>query len=212
MSFVTHAQNKDASAFKTLVEESLAEKVVEVLDALKVEVASSFFNSVAEEGGVSGGVATVTKKPGTPKPVKDLVHTGRGGGSSVVHAGRSNASDKEKTGGALADRTNESFHNEFVALAQKLDEAHIKPGSHEHMAHHVHAAHTGDLPGMGGHVETQHYHIHHAGVEMGTDSSGNPSDKHVYHVHHKGGAMHKFHVQASSKAPGTHHVTHMGSM
>ena len=106
MSFVTHAQNKDASAFKTLVEESLAEKVVLVLEGLKVEVASTYFNSVAEEGGVSGGVASVTKKPGTPKPVKDLVHTGRGGGSTVDHAGRSNSSNKEKTGGDLADRTN----------------------------------------------------------------------------------------------------------
>ena len=62
-SFVTHAENKDASAFKSLVEEILAEKVVTVLEGLKIEVASNLFS---EEGGVSGGVASVTKKPTPP--------------------------------------------------------------------------------------------------------------------------------------------------
>ena len=66
MSFVTHAQNKDASAFKSLVEEKLAEKVVTVLDALKIEVSSNFFNTVSEEGGVSGGVSRVWTKPTPP--------------------------------------------------------------------------------------------------------------------------------------------------
>jgi hypothetical protein len=48
---------------------------------------------------------------------------------------------------------------------------------------------------------------------MGTDSKGGSVDKHVYHVHHKGaGVVHKFHVQASAKQPGTHHVTHAGSL
>ncbi len=61
--FVTHTQNKDAIAFKSLVEETLAQKVVERLEELKIEVASQFFNTVAEAGGVSGGVAKVSKMP-----------------------------------------------------------------------------------------------------------------------------------------------------
>ena len=83
------------------------------------------------------------------------------------------------------------------------------------MAHYVHAVHTGDH-GLSGtspsHTETRHYHVHHSGVELGTDSSGKSSDKHIYNVVHKGtGVVHKFHVQASSKNPGSHHVTHMGA-
>jgi hypothetical protein len=63
MSFVTHSQNKDASAFKAQVEETLAGKVVLVLEGLKAVVAQQFFN---EEGGVSGGVSSVKKKPAPP--------------------------------------------------------------------------------------------------------------------------------------------------
>ena len=46
-SFVTHAENKDASAFKSLVEEILAEKVVTVLEGLKIEVASNLLSHAA---------------------------------------------------------------------------------------------------------------------------------------------------------------------
>ena len=101
MSFVTHAQNKDASAFKSLVEEKLAEKVVMVLDGLKAEVASDFFNTVSEEGGVSGGVAKVWKKP-TPPADGEVTLPGSKENKSkeggIVHAGRSNSSNGPKTG------------------------------------------------------------------------------------------------------------------
>ena len=258
MSFVTHAQNKDASAFRSLVEERLAEKVVQVLDGLKAEVASNMFS---EEGGVSGGVPSVKKKPSPPAAgaVKLPGQGGKEGG--LTHAGRSGSSDGEKSAEAIlpgskvteatvkkgsggspekepegdrakggktfkkphlsskpeADRKGfkESFTGEFLALNQKLEEARIVPGSEDHMAHHVHAMHIGDLPrGLSGqHVETKHYHIHHTGVELGTDSRGDAADTHVYHVVPKGsGVVHKFHVTASNKQPGAHHVVHMGSM
>lgn len=215
MSFVTHAQSKDASAFKSLVEETLAGKVVQVLEGLKAHVASNMF----EEGGVSGGVTTVKKKP-APEAAGSVVLGSKetpNKKDGVVHAGRSDKSNDGTTGDAvLPGQKNESFNEELQILTQTLEEAHIKPGSEEHMAHHVHAVHTGDAGGIDrmpspGHTETQHYHIHHSGVEMGTDSKGNPSDTHSYHVMHKGsGEVHKFHVTASPK--GGHHVTHMGSL
>jgi hypothetical protein len=98
MSYVTFAQTKDASAFKTLVEETLAEKVVMVLEALKVEVASQFFN---EEGGLSGGVSSVKKKP-TPPAAGSVKLPGEGGKEGgLEHAGRSSSSGGEKTGDAV---------------------------------------------------------------------------------------------------------------
>lgn len=104
MSVVKHAEAKDAVAFKNAIEEAIAGKVVTVLDALKVEVAGNFFNkvgeTVAEEGGISGGVSRVWKKP---KPPKVLIHTGRGGGGTLVHAGRSTTShDTGEGSGASA--------------------------------------------------------------------------------------------------------------
>ena len=99
-SFVTHAQNKDASAFKALVEEKLAEKVVQVLDGLKPEIASAFFNTVSEEGGVSGGVSRVWKKP-APQAAGSVKLPGKDGKEGgLVHAGRSGSSNGEKTGDA----------------------------------------------------------------------------------------------------------------
>jgi hypothetical protein len=95
MSYVTFAQNQDASAFKALVEESLASKVVMVLEGLKVEVASQFFN---EEGGISGGVSSVKKKPTPPAAgTVELPDEGQKTGT-LVHAGRSGSSNGEKTG------------------------------------------------------------------------------------------------------------------
>lgn len=98
MSFVTHASNKDASAFKALVEETLAEKVVLVLEGLKIEVASHLFG---EEGGVSGGVASVKKKP-APPAAGTVSLPGQGGKTGgLEHAGRSNKSGGEKSGDAV---------------------------------------------------------------------------------------------------------------
>jgi hypothetical protein len=250
MSFVTHAQNKDATAFKSLVEEALASKVVMVLDALKAEVASRLFG---EEGGVSGGVSSVKKKPAPPGAGTVELPGQNAKGGSVEHAGRSNKASDIKLPGkgvsegkisnepnqpelkvkkvvqqdkkphlsskAKADRkgfNESSFNEELLDLNQRLEEAHIKPGTEDHMAHHVHMVHTGDhgMVGSRGHTETNYYHIHHTGVELGTDSKGNAADTHVYHVVPKtgNGVVHKFHVQASSKTPGSHHVTHMGTM
>jgi hypothetical protein len=95
MSFVTHAQNKDASAFKAQVEEVLAGKVVQFLEGLKAHVAQQFFN---EEGGVSGGVFSVKKKPEAAAGSTKLPGPGKEGG--LTHAGRSNSSDGEKSGEA----------------------------------------------------------------------------------------------------------------
>ena len=97
MSFVTHAQNKDASAFKIQVEEVLAGKVVQVLEGLKAVVAQQFFN---EEGGVSGGVSSVKKKP-TPQAAGSVKLPGSGGKEGgVVLADRSTSSEGETTGDA----------------------------------------------------------------------------------------------------------------
>ena len=247
MSFVTHAQNKDAAAFKALVEETLAGKVVQVLEGLKIEVASNFLDTVSEEGGVSGGVASVKKKPAPPAAGSvELPGTAAKGGS-VEHAGRSSkGSDVKLPGQKVSEgRTSSepnpkgdrvkavqtdkkphlsskpkmdrgSFKEELEFLGQTLEEAQIKPGTEEHMAHHVHAVHTGEMMGHnsgGGHVETNHYHIHHSGVEMNTDSKGNSADSHTYHVMPKGsGMVHKFTVTPSSKQPGVHHVTHVGTI
>ena len=100
MSFVTHAQNKDASAFKTQVEEVLAGKVVQVLEGLKAVVAQQYFN---EEGGVSGGVASVKKKPAPPAAgTTELPGTKEKGSKEggLTHAGRSGSSNGEKSGEA----------------------------------------------------------------------------------------------------------------
>lgn len=111
MSYITHALNKDASAFKTLVEETLAEKVVTVLEGLKVEVASVFFG---EEGGVSGGVSSVKKKPSPPAAgsVKLPGEGGKEGG--LEHAGRSGSSGGEKTGDAVLP--GQAVHSESVKM------------------------------------------------------------------------------------------------
>lgn len=219
MSFVTHAEQKNAIAFKAQVEEVMAEKVVRVLDALKIEIAQSFFNpeTVSEEGGVSGGVGKVVKKPGTPKPVKNLVHTGRGGGGSITHAGRSSSSDGATSGDAcLPGKTNEVFQAELEALDQKLIESNIVPGSVEHMSHHVHTVHTGDLGtgmiGSGNHYRSHHYHIHNTGVELATNSKGGSTPTHIYHViNNLNGEVHKFHVRSKSGArTGAHSVEHKG--
>jgi hypothetical protein len=253
MSFVIHAQNKDASAFKTQVEEVLAGKVVQVLEGLKAVVASQFFN---EEGGVSGGVSSVKKKPEEKEGSTKL--PGQGGkDGSLVHAGRSEKSNGEKSGDACMpgskvsegktsgepnpkgdrvkavekdkkptlptkkdfkkDGVRNSFKEEFDVLDSKLEEATIKPGTEDHMMHHVHMVHTGDhgvnsMPSSSGHFETQHYHIHHSGVEM-SDPSSAVGDKHTYHVVHKGsGKVHKFEVANKKGGAGGHSIVHQGTM
>jgi hypothetical protein len=271
MSFVTHAQNLDASAFKTQVEEVLAGKVVQVLEGLKAVVAQQFFN---EEGGVSGGVSSVKKKPEAAAGSTKLPGPGKEGG--LTHAGRSNSSDGEKSGEAKLpgvaegktsgepnpkgdrvkavekdkkpklpskrksfytntysngkfkfkkEETENSFKEEFDALNTKLEEATIKPGSEDHMMHHVHIVHTGDhginrgeshggnSVSMGrGHFESQHYHIHHSGVEM-SDPASPFGDKHTYHVVHKGsGKVHKFEVSNKKGGAGGHSIVHQGTM
>jgi hypothetical protein len=85
MSIVKFAEEKNAVAFKNMIEEAIASKVVDVLDVLKVEVASTFFNPevVAEAGGISGGVSRVWKKPKAPK---SIVHSARGGANDGAQA------------------------------------------------------------------------------------------------------------------------------
>jgi hypothetical protein len=80
MSLVNLVEDKDAVAFKNAIEEMIAEKVVMVLDALKIEVASNMFS---EDGGISGGVSRVWKKP---KPPKSIVHSARGGKNDGAEA------------------------------------------------------------------------------------------------------------------------------
>ena len=116
MSYVTFAQNKDASAFKALVEESLASKVVMVLEGLKVEVASQFFN---EEGGISGGVSSVKKKPTPPAAgTVELPDEGQKTGT-LVHAGRSGSSNGEKTGEFVLP--GQKVHSEATEKSHGLD-------------------------------------------------------------------------------------------
>jgi len=227
MSYVTHAQNKDASAFKSQIEETLASKVVQVLEGLKAVVAYSMF----EEGGISGGVSSVKKKPAPPAagtvelPAKE--NKVKEGG--LTHAGRSNSSNGEKSGEfVLPGQKNEgtdSFKEELQVLTQKLDEMKVVPGSEEHMAHHVHAVHTGDhgmsdSPALhsSGHFETQHYYIHANGY-TDYDPNTNPVTHHkaIYNVIHKrGGAVHKFHVshiedKAGGKKDG-YKIEHVGTL
>ena len=130
MSLITHAQNKDAAAFKTQVEETLASKVVQVLEGLKAYVASNMFN---EEGGVSGGVSSVKKKPTPPAAGSVVLPSATGKVGGVEHAGRSKVGG-EKTGEAIlpgqkvseGTTSNEPDHKgNRVKAVQKDKEPHL---------------------------------------------------------------------------------------
>lgn len=218
MSFITHAQNKDALAFKSLVEEKLAEKVVLVLEGLKIEVASNFFNegTVSEEGGVSGGVSQVWKKPspggkGKASAPEPKLSSGPKQDRKTMEPGSGLANEGGQP--AMKEETQDSFNFESQDLSQNLDESVILPGSKEHMAHHVHSIFTGDRGsyGEGNHIESNHYHTIHAGYKHPPEGSKEPSTA-VYHVvNKKDGSVHKFHAKYASKGTNVD-VTHKGSM
>jgi hypothetical protein len=235
MSFVTHAQNKDALAFKALVEEKLAEKVVQVLEGLKIEVASNFFNAetVSEEGGTSGGVSQVWKKPapggkGKASAPEPKLSSGPKQDRKTMEPGSGLADEGGSP--AVKEETQNSFKFEFQGLTQNLDEAVVLPGSMEHMAHTVHDVHVGTHAGMNGvgsldgnHYETKHYHIHRAGYTPFNPKSKESKDKAIYIVHHKysmaqnlagdsAHKTHKFHVSRDVKHPNKVHVEHVGSL
>lgn len=106
--FVSLIEAKNADGFKTAVEETLAEKVSEVLDGLKPIVAQRFFSGISENS---------TADCGSPGPGVGQAPDDKGGFKAAddVEAG---GDTKEKDGGFTASKLKKIFYRPAIGASQ----------------------------------------------------------------------------------------------